>query len=281
MSDYLVFNLKSLSNNSELVEGCENNQNNQISSGTCFVTSPLNDTSCEYIYLVTAAHCVVDREGKPKKVGLIPKRMEGIISNQKIRTRSDDLIDCQILCCKYDGDNDVDFAIVKCSRQEFLQKNGFTTEIPCQYFIPKVGEFRETRLNNMIVGYPSKYKTYRDDRVKGVTFDVLNALMMTFQKRAVFSFGKYLRSEEGSDINIFTNTINKGFSGGPSCELSDLPNDETCPNFHGIVTLFDKDGYGSFSVSNDDFRQAYFKYIDLPSKMDPKIQEMIEEYRNK
>ena len=278
ISDYLVFNLKSLPMD-------DGNLKRNISSGTCFVTSPMNDPSCEYIYLVTAAHCVINKEGKAKKVGLIPKNKEGSISNQKLKSNSGELIECQIICCEYDGDRDVDFAIMKCSRKEFLEKNGFT-EIPSQYFVPKIGEFKENddNLNNIIVGYPSKYKEYRDKRVLDYTFEKLNGLMMTYQKRPVFSFGRYLRTEksnsEKADITIFTNTINKGFSGGPSIEWrGNTSQNDALPKFHGIVALFDDAGYGSFNVSNEEFRQAYFSHIEIPSTTGLDIKKAIEEYR--
>src|SRR3989338_1409748 len=62
IADYLVFNLKSIPGKT-LSDDRNDEQLNSISSGTCFVTSPLNADRYEFIYLVTAAHCIVTRDG--------------------------------------------------------------------------------------------------------------------------------------------------------------------------------------------------------------------------
>nr|CAG4708218.1 unnamed protein product [Naegleria fowleri] len=283
ITTYLVFHVKSLPIGAVTNSG-------RISGGTCFVVSPIVAVGNNRdIYLVTAAHCVITPYGDVKRVGLIPKYLEKQINNHSLTNSTKmqkELIECEIVEFHYDGENDIDYAILKCNADEFIRKNRYDIrEIPEKYFIPK--EHRSERMgtnissqnisnicksspyyfDTIVIGYPSRYKQFMDARTRNdpsLSLELINQLMMTNEKSPIISLGNIIGHQfinNNTLIRYFSNTINKGFSGGPVIDLRELHNTRNGIPFSGIVSLFDEKGFGAFCVENHQFMNAYFRHI--------------------
>ncbi|KAG2373634.1 hypothetical protein C9374_011923 [Naegleria lovaniensis] len=269
ITTYLVFHVKSLP-----IGAVQDSK--QISGGTCFVVSPIVGDHKD-IYLVTVAHCVITPFGDAKRVGLIPKPLEKHINNQKLAQSTKvqkELIECEIVEFHYDGDNDIDYAILKCNAHEFITKNKYNVQdISQKYFIPKEqcecdamdNEYTNNsqRFDTIVIGYPSKYKQFMDARTRNdssLSIELVNNLMMTNEKSPIVSFGNMIGHQSINNntlIRYFSNTINKGFSGGPTIPMKELNNTRNEIAFSGIVSLFDEKGLGSFCVENQRFQTAF------------------------